>query len=148
MDVNRCSSTLPHRCSVSGVLTTIIRKVRYISVSTPSRCEPSMNGHPALYGALLMLSAPILCTPVIAADAAAGKTLFQQQCSVCHTAEPNDNGGAQGPSLIGVYGRHAGSDSSFGYTKALQDSKLTWNAGTLNRFLASPSKVVPGTAMV
>ena len=111
-----------------------------------------MNGHPThligIYGALLMLGAPVLCTPAVAADAASGKTLFQQQCSVCHTAEPNDNGGAQGPSLIGVYGRHAAADSAFGYTKALQDSKLTWNARTLNGFLASPSKVVPGTAMV
>jgi glucose/arabinose dehydrogenase/cytochrome c2 len=111
-----------------------------------------MNGYRAhltgIYGALLMLSAPMLSTPVAAADAAAGRTLFRQQCSVCHTAEPNDNGGAQGPSLIGVYGRHAASDASFGYTKALQDSKLTWNAVTLNRFLASPTKVVPGTAMV
>jgi glucose/arabinose dehydrogenase/cytochrome c2 len=99
-------------------------------------------------GALLILSAPILSTPVVAADAAAGRTLFQQQCSVCHTAEPNDNGGAQGPSLIGVYGRHAAGDSSFGYTKALQASKLTWNARTLNRFLASPTKLIPGTVMV
>jgi glucose/arabinose dehydrogenase len=49
---------------------------------------------------------------------------------------------------MGVYGRHAGGDSSFDYTKALHDSTLTWNARTLNRFLASPTKVVPGTAMV
>src|SRR6266404_9999057 len=101
-----------------------------------------------IYGALLMLSAPMLSTPAVAANADAGRTLFRQQCAVCHTAEPNDNGGAQGPPLIGVYGRLAASDSSFGYTKALQDSKLTWNAGTLNRFLAAPTKVVPGTAMV
>jgi glucose/arabinose dehydrogenase/cytochrome c2 len=111
-----------------------------------------MNGYPAhlvgIYGALLSLGAPILSTPAIAADAASGRTLFRQQCSVCHTAESNDNGGAQGPSLIGVYRRHAAGDSSFGYTQALQDSKLTWDARTLNRFLASPTKVVPGTAMV
>ncbi|MDB6100718.1 MAG: sorbosone dehydrogenase [Gammaproteobacteria bacterium] len=111
-----------------------------------------MNGYLThligIYGAVLMLGAPLLSTPVVAADAAAGRTLFRQQCSVCHTAEPNDNGGAQGPSLIGVYGRRAAGDPSFGYTKALQDSKLTWNARTLNRFLASPAKAVPDTAMV
>jgi len=114
-----------------------------------------MNGHPGfsarligIYSALLVLAGPGLSTRALAADAAAGKTLFRQQCSVCHTAEPNDNGGAQGPSLIGVYGRHAGSDPSFGYTKALKDSKLAWDAQTLNRFLASPAKLVPGTAMV
>ena len=76
-----------------------------------------MNGHSAhligIYGALLMLGAPVLSTPVLAADADAGRALFRQQCAVCHTAEPNDNGGAQGPSLIGVYRRHAAGDSSF-----------------------------------
>jgi len=111
-----------------------------------------MNGYPAhvigIYSALLMVAAPVLSTPVMAADPAAGRTLFRQQCTVCHTAEPNDGGGAQGPSLTGVYGRHAGSDPSFGYTKALQDSKLTWDAKSLDRFLAAPAKVVPGTAMV
>jgi glucose/arabinose dehydrogenase/cytochrome c2 len=81
------------------------------------------------------------------ASVAAGRTVFRQQCSVCHTAEPDDNGGAQGPSLVGVYGRHAASAASFGYTKALQDSNLSWDAATLDRFLASPTSVVPGTAM-
>ena len=112
-----------------------------------------MNGYRARKTLGLVASAPVLIAavlgqPVLAADAAAGRTLFKQQCSVCHTAEPGDNGGAQGPSLIGVYGRRAASDPSFGYTKALQDSKLTWDAATLNRFLTAPTKVVPGTAMV
>src|SRR5712672_4652582 len=96
---------------------------------------------------LLLLAPAVFCTPVVAADATAGKALFQQQCTVCHTAEANDNGGAQGPSLIGVFGRHAAGDPSFSYTKALQDSKLTWDARTLNRFLSAPAKLVPGTAM-
>ena len=114
-----------------------------------------MNGHPArnrqgaipayLCAAVLTLAA--LPIPGLAANADAGRTLFRQQCTVCHTAEADDNGGAQGPSLRGVFGRRAASDSSFGYTSALQSSKLTWDADTLNRFLASPSRIVPGTAM-
>jgi glucose/arabinose dehydrogenase len=112
-----------------------------------------MNGYPAqgrieLYVFLLTISTAALSPPTVAADAAAGRTLFRQQCSVCHTAEPNDNGGAQGPSLIGVFGRHAAGDPSFDYTKALRDSKLTWDTQSLDRFLASPTTVVPGTAMV
>ena len=39
--------------------------------------------------------------PALAADANAGKSLFRERCSVCHTAESGDNGGAQGPSLLG-----------------------------------------------
>jgi len=85
--------------------------------------------------------------PAAALDPEAGKATFQQQCTVCHTAEPNDNGGAQGPSLQGVFGRKAAGDPSFGYTQALRDSKITWNEHSLNRFLSAPSEMVPGTAM-
>ena len=80
-----------------------------------------------------------------AADVSAGKTLFKQQCSVCHTAEPNDNGGAQGPNLNGVFGRHSAS-TDFSYTPAMKKSGLTWDAATLDRFLTSPTTVVPGWA--
>jgi glucose/arabinose dehydrogenase/cytochrome c2 len=86
--------------------------------------------------------------PALGADATAGKTFFTQQCSICHSAEPADNGGAQGPSLIGVYGRHAASAAGFSYTAALRAANLTWDAPALRRFLASPATVVPGTAMV
>lgn len=100
-----------------------------------------------VYVTLVVLGS--LGTPSLAAalDPDAGKAVFQQQCTVCHTAEPNDNGGAQGPSLQGVYGRKAGSDPSFSYTQALRDSKITWNEHSLNRFLSAPSAMVPGTAM-
>lgn len=119
-----------------------------------NRCHTLVPYHrhvraaPWLFVAVLTLSAPLFSTPVAAADATAGRTLFRQQCSVCHTAEMNDNGGAQGPALVGVFGRHAAGDPSFGYTRALQDSKLTWDAKTLNRFLEAPTRLVPGTAMV
>ncbi|HEV7715551.1 MAG TPA: PQQ-dependent sugar dehydrogenase, partial [Steroidobacteraceae bacterium] len=83
-----------------------------------------------------------------AADANAGKLVFRAQCALCHSAEPDDNGGAQGPSLNGVFGRPAASDERFGYTKALKDSHLTWDGATLDRFLTSPTTVVPGSAMV
>jgi len=86
--------------------------------------------------------------PALGADATAGKTLFRQQCSICHTAEPGDNGGAQGPSLVGVYGRPAAGAAGFSYTGALRAAHLTWDAPTLRRFLASPTTVVPGSAMV
>ncbi|HEV7357154.1 MAG TPA: PQQ-dependent sugar dehydrogenase [Steroidobacteraceae bacterium] len=86
--------------------------------------------------------------PVLGADATAGKSLFRERCIVCHTAESGDNGGAQGPSLIGIMGRAAAAAPQFSYTAALRDSKLTWDAASLSRFLASPTTVVPGTSMV
>jgi hypothetical protein len=96
----------------------------------------------------IVLAALVCATPAFGADANAGKNYFHQQCALCHSAQPGDNGGAQGPNLDGVTGRHAASDPQFGYTKALQASNLTWDAATLDRFLKSPTTVVPGSAMV
>jgi glucose/arabinose dehydrogenase len=98
--------------------------------------------------AILGITSCLLTSASFGADASNGKALFAQRCSVCHTAEAGDNGGAQGPSLIGLMGRPAGTGPQFSYTASLRDSKLTWNPATLKRFLASPSTVVPGTSML
>ncbi len=84
----------------------------------------------------------------VAADVSAGKAYFRQNCAICHSAEPGDDGGAQGPSLIGVFGRRAAGNPALTYTRPLMNSNLTWDAPTLDRFLASPTTVVPGSAMV
>lgn len=104
---------------------------------------------------IVMAVAAMSCThAVFAAEAPplapanAGKAVFQAQCGLCHSAEANDNGGAQGPSLIGVFGRAAASSDSFSYTDALKQANLGWDAATLDRFLAAPTEVVPGSAMV
>jgi glucose/arabinose dehydrogenase/cytochrome c2 len=89
----------------------------------------------------------IASSPAFSADASAGKALFRQRCTVCHTAESGDSGGAQGPSLVGVLGRPAASAPQFSYTQALRESKLSWDAATLKRFLNAPAGVVPGTSM-
>lgn len=86
--------------------------------------------------------------PAFSADADAGRNVFRQQCALCHSAEPTDNGGAQGPELHGIFGRKAASNPAFSYTQALRNSNLTWDAATLDRFLAAPTEVVPGSSMV
>jgi glucose/arabinose dehydrogenase/cytochrome c2 len=96
----------------------------------------------------IVLAALVCATPAFGADANAGKNYFHQQCALCHSAQPGDGGGAQGPNLDGVVGRHAASDPQFGYTKAMQASNLTWDPATLDRFLKSPTTVVSGSAMV
>ena len=83
-----------------------------------------------------------------AGDPANGKRLFKERCSVCHSAEAGDGGGAQGPSLTGVMGRLAASSPQFSYSAALRQSRLTWDSTTLDHFLAAPGTLVPGTAMV
>jgi glucose/arabinose dehydrogenase len=82
-----------------------------------------------------------------AENAVHGRAVFQPMCAVCHTTAAGGIS-AQGPNLAGVVGRRAASLPKFGYTKALSDSKLTWDKATLDRFLANPTATVPGTNMV
>jgi len=95
----------------------------------------------------LTLTSVLVASAAHGADSARGKAVFKNRCLLCHTAEPADEGGGQGPSLIGVVGRQAASTTGFPYSSALRNSALTWDAGTLDRFLAAPSSVVPGTSM-
>jgi glucose/arabinose dehydrogenase len=85
-----------------------------------------------------------------AGDSVQGKVFFQQSCALCH-ADTLGPGNAvilkQGPSLVGVLGRGAGSVPNFNYTKALSESGLTWDSATLDRFLTNPAATVPGTTM-
>lgn len=53
-----------------------------------------------------------------------------------------------GPSLLGVMGRRAGSVVGFPYSEAMRRSGIVWDRESLQRYLAAPSRVVPGTTMV
>jgi cytochrome c len=105
--------------------------------------------------AIFVLAASALATAVSAAcaadaptalptvgDSARGKDLYQA-CAACHSIEDND----LGPKHRGVVGRRAGSVSDYNYSAALKGSGLTWDPGTLNRWLINPSALVPGTKM-
>jgi len=85
----------------------------------------------------------------LSGDSDKGRTLFQQSCATCHATGQGDRPqSGQGPSLAGVMGRPAASLTNFSYTKALVASRLIWDPATLDKFLASPTAIVPGTAMV
>ena len=79
-----------------------------------------------------------------------GKIYFQAACAICHTAALGPGHTVivkQGPGLVGVVGRRAGTGLGFNYTKALGDSGLTWDAASLDHFLTNPMQAVPGTLM-
>ena len=83
-------------------------------------------------------------------DSTRGQAFFQLSCAICHAASLGPGNSVinkQGPSLVGILGRKAGDSPHFGYTKAMRESGFTWDAATLNRFLASPMTVLPGTTM-
>lgn len=53
-----------------------------------------------------------------------------------------------GPSLSHVWGRKAGTAQGFRrYSEALLRSGIVWNPQTLDRWIASPEAMVPGTSM-
>ncbi|MCQ4163007.1 c-type cytochrome [Roseomonas sp. GC11] len=79
-------------------------------------------------------------------DAARGRTIFQRTCSACHQVAQPRNG--VGPTLQGVSGRAAGAVQGFNYSAALKGAGKTWDAETLDAFLANPTGMVPGTRMV
>jgi len=93
--------------------------------------------------ALAGLLAVGVAAPAVAQDAAKGADVYQDRCGSCHVL----NGIGQGPSLVGVVGRKAGSLPGFNYSDAIKASGLTWTAANLDRFLTGPTKLVPGTAM-
>lgn len=67
------------------------------------------------------------------------------QCATCHSVEPGKHG--VGPSLANIVGTKAGDIPGFNFSPALKGSGLTWNDATLDQWLASPRKLVPGTRM-
>jgi cytochrome c len=59
----------------------------------------------------------------------------------------------QGPNLYGLFGRNAGSVSSYSYSTANKNSGVEWNETTLCDYLLAPKKYtvrsdIPGTKMV
>jgi cytochrome c len=78
-----------------------------------------------------------------APDIGHGEGTFNDLCMSCHMKE----GGGQGPTLVGVVGRASAAVPNVLYSKALQDAHLTFTPETLDKFLADPQGVVPGTAM-
>ncbi|MBB3954157.1 c-type cytochrome [Novosphingobium sediminicola] len=75
-----------------------------------------------------------------------GKLLFLQ-CGACHAVVPGAPAKV-GPNLSGVFGRKAGAAAGFKYSPALTKAGLTWNEGNLDKWLAAPAKLAPGTIML
>lgn len=76
-------------------------------------------------------------------NATRGKVLFEKRCTGCHSLDKNK----EGPRLRGVYGRRAGSVPDFGYSDELKAASITWDRGSLDKWLTNPDSVVPDNDM-
>lgn len=100
----------------------------------------------SLVAAVAALALPMAAHAQDAAgDAAKGKQVFAK-CQACHSVEAGTN--KLGPSLHGVVGRTSGTLEGFNYSQAMKDAHLTWDEATLDKYLAGPKALVPGTKMV
>lgn len=97
-------------------------------------------------GAALAAAALLATSGAASAQAPDGATIFRMRCASCHTVTPGGRA-VLGPSLSGVTGRKAAA-TPFNYSPALKASGLTWTRANLDRFLAAPTRTVPGTRMV
>jgi len=80
--------------------------------------------------------------PASAADAKHGETVFKS-CTACHNNQP----GALGPNLKGVFGRKAGELENFRYSSAMKLADFVWDEDNLKAYIANPQGKVKGNRM-
>jgi cytochrome c len=110
---------------------------------------PVRNARGALIGLTVAFGGPFLTAgsgPAAAAgDPAAGKSVFQQICSICHSVQPAQN--KIGPTLFGIVGRKSGTVAGYSYSPANMGANTTWDTASLDKYLEAPRTVMPGTKM-
>jgi len=95
---------------------------------------------------LLLLAAVLLSAPARAdGDANEGAKVFRV-CAACHSLLPGKH--MTGPSLAGIWGRKAGTAQGFArYSEALKSSGVTWDAHSLDAWIANPHALIPNNRM-
>jgi cytochrome c len=86
--------------------------------------------------------------PAFAADGptSPGRKIFESRCVSCHESAPPSTA-TLGPSLVGIFGKKAGSGTSGVHSRALVESGIVWNRSSLRSYLSDPGRMVPGTIM-
>ena len=113
---------------------------------SPTAVKASVVRHAtrlALCGLTALLAATVTTASAEAAgDATRGEALYRD-CQACHSFDKNQIG----PMHRGVFGRMAGSVPGFDYSEALKNAKIVWTEDNLDKWLADPEVLVPGSKM-
>ena len=107
-----------------------------------------MNALAAAAPAMLLAGAACAVSPAQEAAAVGGEQAWRR-CQAFHALEPGANSPA-GPTLHAVVGRRIAAEEGFNYSPALRrfaERRPRWTAALLDRFLADPEEMVPGTEM-
>lgn len=97
-----------------------------------------------LVGAALLIAGPSVAAP-LQGDPARGEKIYDR-CMACHALDRDRTG----PHHRGVVGRRVGSVPGFNYSSAMKTAGaagMVWDEATLDKFLANPTKFMPGTRM-
>jgi len=100
----------------------------------------------ALIGLPAHAGAPSTAAPSDAEVLKIGEREYFTKCYACHSLE---EGGAHklGPNLWGMFNVNAGSKPGFAYSEPLKKSGIKWSPTTMDKWLASPAKFMPGNLM-
>ena len=108
-----------------------------------------MKFHLTAVAAVALMLLPLAVSHAADGDAARGERAFLR-CYSCHSVDPNETAKLQGPSLYRVVGRPAAGIAGFDYSDAMLEKAaagLVWDRATLERYIADPEAMVPGTRM-
>jgi cytochrome c len=78
-----------------------------------------------------------------------GRRLFEATCTPCHNFDEDATPDIYGQTLnlYGVIGRKAASIPNFDYSGAMKATDRTWDARSVESFIAAPKEFVPSTRM-
>lgn len=90
-------------------------------------------------------AAPAAPAAAVVPTAAMGEQTFKR-CVACHTIDAGGKNGI-GPNLHGVVGRALAAVPGFAYSPAIKAKGGVWDDSTLDAFLKSPLRAIPGNRM-
>lgn len=79
-------------------------------------------------------------------DAGKGELIYEDACAQCHRLKAGLN--KKGPQLMNIYGAKAALLNDYKYSKALTESNWTWDAKTLDYYIADVDKALPDSKML
>lgn len=113
------------------------------STSAPEAATPAPA--PTLTDAQKKALLADLPAPYQKADLDNGQAKFAI-CKTCHNTTQGA-GDMTGPNLYGIFGRKAGSEPGFAYSDGMKALGITWDAASIDKWIANPRAMDPGTKM-